>query len=192
MFCIVGKLRKSGYMSNAGLFERMRFLWRKARVWQSWVRIWAEDTSCTGRQHRRYPHKSQALSPPCGRHLVHHRVQRSTLISPRPLVHRVEKLQTMDVSSHQKLMPRHVVRALQQKAGSLPTVSTSLAQRQENLRLGLSGFHLLCNLVFGEEEVFKIGVFWGGFKMGVFYRIRKQSFSRQGRGGEAPVDSGFW
>ena len=23
-------------------------------------------------------------------------------------------------------------------------------------------------------------------------RIRKQSFSRQGRGGEAPLDSGFW
>ena len=105
------------------------------------------------------PPQVPSLSPPGGRHLVHHRVQRSTLISPRPLVHRVEKLQTMDVSSHQKLMPHHVVRALQQKAGSLPTVSTSLAQRQENLRLGLSGFHLLCNLVFGEEEVFKIGVF---------------------------------
>ena len=177
-------------MWNAGLLERMRFLWRKARVWQSWVRIWAEDTSCTGHQHRRYPHKSQALSPPCGRHLVHHRVQRSTLISPRPLVHRVEKLQTMDVSSHQKLMPHLVVRALQQKAGSLPTVSTSLAQRQENLRLGLSGSHFLRNLRWGGG--FKMGVFWGGFKIGVFYRIRKQSFSRQGRGGEAPVDSGFW
>ena len=63
-YCIDGKMRKSGYMSNAGLFERMRFLWRKARVWQSWVRIWAEDTSCTGRQHRRYPLKSQALVHP--------------------------------------------------------------------------------------------------------------------------------
>ena len=65
----------------------------------------------------------------------------------------------MDVSSHQKLMPRLVVRALQQKAGSLPTVSTSLGPRQENLRLGLSGSHFLRNLVLREEEVFKIGVF---------------------------------
>ena len=86
------------------------------------------------------PPQVPSLSPPGGRHLVHHRV---------------EKLQTMDVSSHQKLMPRHVVRALLQKAGSLPTVSTSLAQRQENLRRGLSGSHFLRNLVFGEEEVLK-------------------------------------
>ena len=114
------------------------------------------------------PPQVPSLSPPGGRHLVHHRV---------------EKLQTMDVSSHQKLMPRHVVRALQQKAGSLPTVSTSLAPRQENLRLGLSGSHFFsCNILFGEEETSKLAS----------YRIRKQSFSRQGRGGEAPVDSGFW
>ena len=162
--CIVGKIRISWYMSNAGLYERMRFRWRKVKVWQSWVPIWAEDTLCTGPQHLRYPHKSSVLGPWT---LVLHLwpPQAAKIVDDRWRY------------PHQKVMPHLVFRALQLKAGSPPIVFTYLGQPLENLQLGPSGFHLW--------------IFLNDISL-LFYRIRKQSFSRQGRGGEAPMDSGFW
>ena len=50
-------LTKSQYHDDAGLCAKMRFLWRKARVWQFSAPTWAEDTSCTGPPHHRYTQK---------------------------------------------------------------------------------------------------------------------------------------
>ena len=160
-------------MSNAGLYERMRSPWRKVKVWQSWVPIWAEDTSCTGPQHLRYPQKSLVLGP------------WTLVLSPWSFIyHVVDTFSTTGCQScrwwkypHQKLKRCLVFRALQLKAGSPPIVFTYLGQPLENLQLGPSGFHLW--------------IFLNDISL-LFYRIRKQSFSRQGRGGEAPMDSGFW
>ena len=125
------------------LFERTRSPWRKTKVWQFWVLIWAEATLCTDLQPPRWSPQSEIvlnteLSGSCCRRLA------SLLLS-----------------------------------------SSLRAGSKKTFRVGLQV--CIIDFAFSMSPLDSDSV-----DISPLDRIRKQSFSRQGRGGEAPLDSGFW
>ena len=125
------------------LYERTRSPWRKTKVWQFWVLIWAEATLCTDLQPPRWSPQSEIVL--------------NTELSG---------------SCCRRLAPLLLSSSL--RAGSKKTIRVGLQVCIVDFAFCMSP------LDFDSVDISPLD------------RIRKQSFSRQGRGGEAPLDSGFW
>ena len=112
----------------------------------------------------------------------------SSNLSRGYLVHRPPTSQV--VLTIRNRTQRLAFRVLLQKAGSPPIVFISQGRQQENHLRGPSGLHRWFRVRSHAFSMSPLDI--DSVDISPLDRIRKQSFSRQGRGGEAPLDSGFW